>query len=413
MQAALAELDRIVGNVVGAAWMALSDRVASRAEPLAIAAQGKLASICSDMERTKEALRERVGSVLAEEAREALAKARHVIQAFLRPLYKAHQATVMLFWTRMNDILDRGLKERELRAFFRNCRWQRGELLPAFRRVRAVTRGELPEDEVEAASVLREMPVTWAELVELLNGVTLWEVERILEESLVAQATWGVYTFVAAVETSSDGSDPVESLRAVTRKMAADAVVRSTEDLSTVLRLVFSPQVRRRAMRRPAVQEALRTSALTTVELRNAHLRPPRTHDEEDSAAAALDSTASDARGAASAEAAAASSSASSSSSASAASAAPGSGAPAAASTSGPGSVAPAKVGGSTRPAEKAVSELVMASSSAIGDEFNDAGWALDELVDAAVDEHVLVTHSETISATLNALKKLPGRLGI
>jgi hypothetical protein len=54
-----------------------------------------------------------------------------------------------------------------------------------------------------------------------------------------------------------------------------------------------------------------------------------------------------------------------------------------------------------------------MASSTAVGDEFADAGWALDDLVDEAVDDIVRASHAADIHATLNSLRTLPGRLGI
>ena len=284
------------------------------------------------------------------------------------------------------------------RAFFRNCRWQRGELLPAFRRVRAVTRGELPEDEAEAASVLRDMPVTWAELVELLQGVTLWEVERVFEESLIQQATWAVYGFVEAVETAAEDEDPVACLRAVTRAMARDAVRRARRDMRDVLRLIYSPAVRRRAMRHPAVREALAASAASSVPLRHAILRPPEDEAAAEAAAVAHDGSASAGRAGDAAAAAAAPAEPAAAS--------------ASAGSSGDG-VAPTKIGGSTRKAEKAAYDRTAAAAAATADSFTDPAWALDSLIDEAVDAVVKAAEGGRIDETLGRLHTLPGKLGI
>ncbi|KAA0147517.1 hypothetical protein FNF28_07557 [Cafeteria roenbergensis] len=303
---ALGELDRVVGAVVASAWQACKEAAAGRAESLREAATSNLPGAVKDLATGKEALRERVSRVLASAAAEATGPGLdHIVNAFLRPLYKAHKAVVQLFWAHMNAILDRGLKERELRAFFRNCRWQRGELLPAFRRVRAVTRGELPEDEAEARSLLQDMTTTWAELIELLQGVTLWEVERVFEESLIRQATWGVYCFVDAVETGPEWLDPAAALRQVTRAMAGDAVKRARRDMRDVLRLIYSPA------------------------------------------------------------------------------------------------------------AEKAVFDRTAAAAKATRQQFADAAWALDELIDATVDAVVESSQGLRITDTLGRLGKLPGSLGI
>ncbi|KAA0159716.1 hypothetical protein FNF27_04227 [Cafeteria roenbergensis] len=400
-QAALGELDRVVGAVVASAWQACKEAAAGRAESLREAATSNLPGAVKDLATGKEALRERVSRVLASAAAEATGPGLdHVVNAFLRPLYKAHKAVVQLFWAHMNAILDRGLKERELRAFFRNCRWQRGELLPAFRRVRAVTRGELPEDEAEARSLLQDMTTTWAELIELLQGVTLWEVERVFEESLIRQATWGVYCFVDAVETGPEWLDPAAALRQVTRAMAGDAVKRARRDMRDVLRLIYSPAVRRKAMRHPEVRDALAGSAVSAVAFRHRELQPPASEADEAAAALALDAAASAASGAAAAGAGAT-----------------GTAAAAAAGTSTAASsadgIAPTSVGGSTRKAEKAVFDRTAAAAKATRQQFADAAWALDELIDATVDAVVESSQGLRITDTLGRLGKLPGSLGI
>lgn len=262
-----------------------------------------------------------------------------------------------------------------------------------------MTRGELPEDETEARSLLQDMTTTWAELIELLQGVTLWEVERVFEESLIRQATWGVYCFVDAVETGPEWLDPAAALRQVTRAMAADAVKRARRDMRDVLRLIYSPAVRRKAMRHPEVRDALAGSAVSAVAFRHRELQPPTSEADEAAAALALDPAASAASAAASG--------------AEAGSGAPGAAAGAAATAGSADGIAPSSVGGSTRKAEKAVFERTSASAKAARQQFTDAAWALDELIDATVDAVVEGSQRLRITDALGRLGKLPGSLGI
>ena len=133
-----------------------------------------------------------------------------------------------MFWHRCLDIIDRGLKETELRAFYRDTRWQETCMTPALRKVRALTRGEVDETDTGEAAfrLLSELTVTLPQLSELLQargaweacvlqprrivpvalppqGVTLWDVESVFEDHLRQLVGWAVYSFVAAVEVRS------------------------------------------------------------------------------------------------------------------------------------------------------------------------------------------------------------------
>ena len=60
------------------------------------------------------------------------------------------------------------------------------------------------EDEADAGEgavkLLSELTVTVPELVAVMGGVTLFEVEAAFEESVRTLVCWGIYSFVAAVE---------------------------------------------------------------------------------------------------------------------------------------------------------------------------------------------------------------------
>jgi hypothetical protein len=156
------------------------------------------------------------------------------------PLAQAHKEAIKMLWHRIHDIVERGLKEDELRQFYRDTRWQSQTLGPAFRKVRgsssgshrvscasagalrhprcwpatpcplsllplqirALTRGEVDDaDSGEGAlKLLSELTVSVPELEALMGGVSLYEVEMAFEDSLRQLVGWGIYSFVAAVE---------------------------------------------------------------------------------------------------------------------------------------------------------------------------------------------------------------------
>ena len=92
--------------------------------------------------------------------------------AYLDSFVQANKAAIKMFWHRCLDIIDRGLKETELRAFYRDTRWQEACLAPALRKIRALTRGEVDETDTGEAAfrLLSELTVTLPQLVELMQA---------------------------------------------------------------------------------------------------------------------------------------------------------------------------------------------------------------------------------------------------
>jgi hypothetical protein len=393
-QALLAELDRVVGNISAAGWKGITEAVGAKSKGMSDAARDGATTISNDMEASKKDLSAKVSRVLSAAAADAMRSSlKPVLAAFLRPLRLAHEASIRLFRTKMLDLIDQGLPELRLRcvwlhciacfspdsrrrSFFKNCKWQRGELLPAFLKIRAVTRGELPEDDKEATEILQDMTVTWAELVELMQGVTLWEVERIFEDSLIEQVTWAIFTFVSKVEGSDDSAATTDQLNATTRLMIQDAVTRAHADLRKVIHTIFCPIVRRIALKNHAVQEALRGSAYFAVGLRDTVLSP------------AVEGAEASTSGEAEPSPVVAASSASASSD----------------------PLGPSKAGASTRRAERLAAENARTSCGLV-EGFVDSVWLLDELVEAAVDVFYEDTQGKEVERSLNELSKLNGGL--
>lgn len=69
--------------------------------------------------------------------------------------------------------------------------------------IRALTRGDVDEDAGDAAlKLLADLTVPLPHLVELMQDVSLYEVETLMEDHIRNLVGWGIYSFVAAVEVS-------------------------------------------------------------------------------------------------------------------------------------------------------------------------------------------------------------------
>jgi hypothetical protein len=65
--------------------------------------------------------------------------ARPIVSAFLRPLCRAHRTAILLWWDEISHVIaSDNLTTPQLAYFFRDTRWKRGVLLPAFQHVSPV-----------------------------------------------------------------------------------------------------------------------------------------------------------------------------------------------------------------------------------------------------------------------------------
>jgi hypothetical protein len=78
---------------------------------------------------------------------------------------------VKIFFLRLGEIIDTGLKETELRSFYRDSRWQEKSMSPALHKIRALTRGEnfYTNESERNLRLLSELTVPLPLLVENLH----------------------------------------------------------------------------------------------------------------------------------------------------------------------------------------------------------------------------------------------------
>lgn len=364
------ELDRIVNALVDSAWPAIVARLELRMDTVQALVKEQGAAIAREEAKQRDAVRERVSKHLRPVAKDcAAAVVPAILSALLKPLYKAHKMAIKIFWSRVHDIVEMGLQEDHLRQFYRDVRWQQNSLLPAFRKIRAITRGEVGDvDTGDAAlKLLSDLTVPLPELVALMQGVSFYEVETLFEDHIRQLVGWAIYSFVAAVEVARGGVSPIDCLHATMRHLLHDSKLRQRSNLVTIFKQILAPEVRAKGLAIGAVKEV----ADTSVAFNAGFAVIPYTE------AAAV------------AAGGGASSAASSSSSSSLPSAAP---------------VAKGK-----KAAAAVEAEL---RSSPLSQIFVDSDWILDEVIDEALDATIGAMTDKQVAGMLARLDKLPGKLG-
>jgi PH domain len=447
------ELDRLVSGVIDSAWPAILARVEMRRDAIEEIAEASLGVILREEDVKKTEIRESLMPAVRPCVKELSQPYIDIILgALLKPLYKAHKESIKIFWHRIHDIVERGLKEQELRALYKDTRWQYASLGPAFKKVsdnnnwwlalafvphssrflvfalqiRALTRGEVDDSDASgegAIKLLSELTVMVQDLVNMLQPVSLWEVEVTFEGSIRSLVGWAIYSFVAALEVSNSEVEqaesvissrfliavfpsfllllqrargrvtPIECLHAVMRAMLHDSKQRQRQAITSVLRSIIIPNIRKNFTSIPQVQTALSTSVV------NGYV-PPASAASESSVLpfvvvpygpAPLPS----------------------SSSAAALPTSPGSGA----ASAGAGSSAPALIPiPSATPIIKNKKNLAIVHgevrASPLSEIYFDNDWFVEEILEDTVTSHVTAGIEARVNATLAKLDKLPGKLG-
>jgi hypothetical protein len=186
------ELDKIVTTVLDTAWPAISARVDMRKPVLEGMCSSNLAAILREEALRRGEVSERVSKHIRPIARDAAAPCVSILLGgLLKPQYKAHKDALKLFWNKVHEIVETGLKENELRLFYRDSRWQYKSLKGVFSKVvahctnfvalkfdgihpwlqvRVLTRGDLDEAGGDSAiKLLSELTIPLPQFADLLK----------------------------------------------------------------------------------------------------------------------------------------------------------------------------------------------------------------------------------------------------
>jgi len=124
-------------DVVQASWRQLRSMLADQMSNMRIVAQSVPQALADTQAQGLHAFRSEVARDI-EPIAVAVAgfSARPLISAFLRPVCRAHRAAILLWWDTISYVLKHdAVSSPQLGFFFRDTRWKRGVLLPAFQHV--------------------------------------------------------------------------------------------------------------------------------------------------------------------------------------------------------------------------------------------------------------------------------------
>jgi PH domain len=258
-------LDRLTNGLAASAWPAILNRIELRKDVIERLSSTHFDSISTYLAEQKIKWRGSLQSTLASKVQEiASAVAPQIIACIALPLYKAHKDAIKVFYSNCLEILSRGLKETELRLLYKDVRWGNRLLSNAFRKIRALTRGEIDASEAGDAAlrIVSGMAIPLQTLVAMLDHVSLWEVEIACEDSLRTLSGWAIYSFVAMVEKSKQGISPLQCLQTTARNMMHDSALRQKQVTRTILKAVLLPIIRFALNQAEPVQMMLQQSVV-------------------------------------------------------------------------------------------------------------------------------------------------------
>lgn len=263
--AVLEKVRATAASLASNVWPSLLARLECRKDAVITVGIASLSSLLTDVEAANAAMATLVAPHLRPAAEAASAGVLPtLLNALVMPLYRAHAEAIKILWDRCHAVIDAGLREADLRAFYLDVRCLEDALGPAFAHIRGVTRGGELDAAARGDAALTLLAaagasVTPAALEAALGsgGIPVWEVEVALEHDLRQLVGWAIYTFVAAIERSRGGVTPVGCLHLVARAAVADAKTRHRWALINVAKRTLAEPVRRALVGVKEVQAAL------------------------------------------------------------------------------------------------------------------------------------------------------------
>jgi hypothetical protein len=295
-------IEKAAQSAAEIAWPAIQSRAEMSAEPLFQLASAHVPQIAAaESARMKEA-RALFADLLKPICNEMVSSiSAAVTGTFLGPFCRAHAEAVTAVWHRLNLIIDRGLREVELRQLFRDAEWQFELLSKSLNELRVVTRAGrtgLPTNHVSSSSIsaslststsptgsmsaaaiaalngssisvvasnlLQQLHCTYAELVSILSPLTLFEIESEAEASIRSNTTRAIYSFVLRVEESQEAAQLGDIFGQVIKLMAEDAQERVGESIVTIFLKTLSNRVLQHAIEKiPSLKSWLQGNAIT------------------------------------------------------------------------------------------------------------------------------------------------------
>lgn len=254
-------LDQTVGAAVGAAWRAVSSAIESQ-KPMIKKKANDTIGLLLDKEKeliqsVQDALLAKLNPVVEAAAAPIVGR---VAGIFFQPIFAAYREAVSIFTKEMTATVGKVSSASSvddaqqawsagLYNFNRETYWWWGQLEPSFRQIRYLTQYN---PATSAAGFRLELPLD--DILRMLDGVELWQVERRLEESIRELSRWAVHTLRAAAE-ADPAADKAALLAATAASFIHDAKVRAVEDMLWLFKSVLLPPIQKNFL--PTVSEVL------------------------------------------------------------------------------------------------------------------------------------------------------------
>lgn len=233
-------LDQTVGAAVGSVWKATVSTIESKKDEVEGAAKKSLGELFEKQAELKNKIKDAILGVI-QTPLDNLTKPvmTPICNCLMGPLTAAYKELMCSYHARMQKIIEDGVKEEDLKDFVRDIRYWWGVMRPALRQIYKAFRDGYDDDEAESAKVSFKIKVNIGDIVDMLHGVSAWQIEYEFEKSLRRMMGKAIFTFASELEEKK--SDPTATLNETMGKFLHDSRLQITRDVQEIFRLVLAP----------------------------------------------------------------------------------------------------------------------------------------------------------------------------
>lgn len=237
-------LDQTVGAAVGSVWKATVAGIDGSKETLTSQARELLGPLFEKQAEVKTKVKEAILGVVQPPLEEVTKPIMTPIcNCLMGPLVAAYKELLHCYHRRMTEIISNGVKEEDLKDFVRDIRYWWGVMRPALVQIYKAFREGWDDDEPETAKVTFTIKVNIGDIVDMLHGVSAWQVEYEFEKKLRQTMGKAIYTFAMDLEETK--ADPTTTLNEVMKKFMNDAKIEVLTAVQDIFRLVLGPTLQK------------------------------------------------------------------------------------------------------------------------------------------------------------------------
>lgn len=235
-------LDSSVGAVVGAGWKAVVTAVSSQSKLIEDKAREVIGPVMQKKVEFKNMIKDAIvgtmSPILEEISKPVL---NPVLEKMQAPIFNMFETGLLTFQEKMNEIIQGGMKPKDVKRFLRRINYYWGDLRPAYQKIRDLTRSDTMEI-----------------LSDILYEVRWWHIEDQFEDRLRELVKRAVYTFCTEVE-GGEGREPRTDtsnvLKEVAMKYSHDAQIAGLLDTVSIFEKIIMPPFRQKVI--PAIKDLI------------------------------------------------------------------------------------------------------------------------------------------------------------